>query len=160
MADPAIACLQPPPDLAPQVLDLTVLIGIRTNVASLIGENVALPTQLAPALTRIKADPGQIEQVIMNLVVNASDAMPIGGHLMIETDTVLLDESYPIKAAEMPLGRYVLLAVSDTGCGMDAEMQKRIFEPFFTTKEAGKGTGSAYRGLRHRKAEPWIYLGL
>ena len=148
--------------LAPQVLDLNVLIGnFEQMLRRLIGENVALQTQLAPALTRIKADPGQIEQVIMNLVVNASDAMPIGGHLMIETDTVLLDESYPIKAAEMPLGRYVLLAVSDTGCGMDAEMQKRIFEPFFTTKEAGKGTGlglsTVYGIVKQSHGFIWVY---
>ena len=148
--------------LAPQVLDLNVLIGnFEQMLRRLIGENVTLQTQLAPALARIKADPGQIEQVIMNLVVNACDAMPRGGHLTIETDTVLLDESYSVKAVEMPRGRYVLLAVSDTGCGMDAELQKRIFEPFFTTKEAGKGTGlglsTVYGIVKQSHGFVWVY---
>ena len=148
--------------LAPQVLDLNVLIGnFEQMLRRLIGEHIALKTELAPSLARIKADPGQIEQAIMNLVVNARDAMPLGGHLAIEIDTVFLDESYPIKAAETPLGRYVLLAVSDTGCGMDAETQKRIFEPFFTTKEVGKGTGlglsTVYGIVKQSHGFIWVY---
>ncbi|MBC7839594.1 MAG: PAS domain S-box protein [Nitrospiraceae bacterium] len=128
--------------LTPQVLDLKVLIdNLEKMLCRLIGEDVVLKTELVPAPARIKADPGQIEQIIMNLAVNARDAMPKGGRLTIEAHTVLLDESYPIKPVDLPAGLYVLLAVSDTGCGMDAETQKRIFEPFFTTKETGKGTG-------------------
>jgi len=128
--------------LAPQVLDLNVLIGNFEKILSrLIGEDIVLKTQLTAGLALIQADPGQIEQIIMNLAVNARDAMPTGGRLTIETETVFLNESLPDTSLVVPSGRYVLLAVSDTGCGMDAETQKRIFEPFFTTKEIGKGTG-------------------
>ena len=108
----------------------------------LIGENIELTTTLDPALGNVKADMGQIEQVIMNLAVNASDAMPDGGKLNIATSNTEMDEvtakTYPYRVTPGP---YILLTVTDNGTGMDAATQQRIFEPFFTTKEKGKGTG-------------------
>ena len=107
----------------------------------LIGEDIHLVTMLDPGIGLLKADTGQVEQVIMNLVINARDAMPQGGKLTIETKNVRIDESYAGKQELMPPGHYVMLSVSDTGKGMDAETQCRIFEPFFSTKASGKGTG-------------------
>jgi two-component system cell cycle sensor histidine kinase/response regulator CckA len=107
----------------------------------LMGEDVVLATHLATPLAAVKADPGQIEQVLMNLVVNARDSMPKGGKLSIETANADLDETFAALHFPMPPGRYVMLAVSDNGCGMNAETRARVFEPFFTTKEVGKGTG-------------------
>jgi CheY-like chemotaxis protein len=108
----------------------------------LIGEDVQLKTSLDPALVRIKADQGQIEQVIMNLAVNARDAMPRGGELRIETSNFHMDEAF-VRRYPYPVlvGDYVLLSVTDNGVGMDATTRARVFEPFFTTKEKGKGTG-------------------
>ena len=106
----------------------------------LIGENIDLTTKLSPNLGHTRADAGQLEQVIMNLVVNAKDAMPTGGRIMIQTSEEELDVVRREHSLIQP-GSYILLSVSDTGAGMDKETQSRIFEPFFTTKEKGKGTG-------------------
>jgi two-component system, cell cycle sensor histidine kinase and response regulator CckA len=128
--------------LAPQILDLNILVRETTKMLGrLIGANIDLATSLGPKLGRIKADPGQIEQVVMNLVVNARDAMPNGGHLTIETRNVMLGDDYGKQHHGVRSGPYVQLAVSDTGVGMDAATHARIFEPFFTTKAPGKGTG-------------------
>jgi CheY-like chemotaxis protein len=107
----------------------------------LIGEDIELVTALDPNLGRTRADPGQLEQAILNLVTNARDAMPDGGKLTIETAGVVLDEASARQQPELQAGPFVLVAVHDTGTGMDAETQARIFEPFFSTKELGKGTG-------------------
>jgi signal transduction histidine kinase/CheY-like chemotaxis protein len=128
--------------LEPKVLDLNeILAGVDKMLRRLIGEDVQIQTRFASELGKVKADPGQLEQVIMNLAVNARDAMPKGGHLILETANAALDAAYARTHTYVRPGPYVLLAVSDTGHGMDAETQSHIFEPFFTTKEPGKGTG-------------------
>ncbi|HEX6907543.1 MAG TPA: PAS domain S-box protein [Terriglobales bacterium] len=125
-----------------KVIDLNAVVAdISKLLRPLIGEDIEVVVSCDARLARTKADPGQVEQVIMNLAVNARDAMPSGGKLIIETRNAELDENYQRAHASVKPGRYVMLAVSDTGCGMDAETQLRIFEPFFTTKEKGKGTG-------------------
>ena len=128
--------------MVPQVLDLNSVVGnVQKMLRRLIGEDIDLLTVPGPGLGRVKADPGQMEQVILNLVLNARDAMPQGGKLTIETGNVDLDESYTRSHLDVTPGPYAMLVVSDSGCGMDAETLSHIFEPFYTTKEEGKGTG-------------------
>lgn len=128
--------------LEPKIFDLNVVvIDVEKMLRRLIGEDVELKIAAAPALGRVKADRGQIEQVIMNLAVNARDAMPLGGKLTIETSSAELGAADVLRHRYVIPGHYVMLQVSDTGIGMDAEVQSHIFEPFFTTKELGKGTG-------------------
>ena len=128
--------------LAARVLDLHELVaGMNGMLRRVIGEDIDLVTVSGMSLGSIKADPGQIEQVIVNLVVNARDAMPTGGRLTIETANVDVDAPLLSRAGHVQPGAYVMLAVSDTGCGMDPHTRANMFEPFFTTKERGKGTG-------------------
>jgi signal transduction histidine kinase/CheY-like chemotaxis protein len=128
--------------LEPVVLDLSaVTMDMKDMLGRLIGEDIALLTTATPGLGRVKADRGQIEQVIMNLAVNARDAMPQGGRLILETANVDLDEEFVRRHVGTRTGPHVMLAVSDNGTGIPREIQKNIFEPFFTTKEQGKGTG-------------------
>src|SRR5437588_474471 len=128
--------------LQPRVLDLNALVSeLEKMLRRLLGEDVKLATVLAPTLGRVRADAGQLEQVIMNLAVNARDAMPTGGQLTIETADVEFDGGYVAEHYPAPPGKYAMLAVSDTGTGMDPVTQAHLFEPFFTTKEKGKGTG-------------------
>jgi two-component system cell cycle sensor histidine kinase/response regulator CckA len=127
--------------LAPKLVDLSDSIaGMANMLQRLIGEDIELTTSSAQHLGKVLVDPGQIEQVIMNLAVNARDAMPQGGVLTIETREMSIDESHAAEDGGKA-GPHAMLAVSDTGSGMDKATQARIFEPFFTTKEVGKGTG-------------------
>ncbi len=128
--------------LQPKVVDLNeIVLNMDKLLQRLIGEHIDLIAVTGKDLWFIEADPGQLEQVIMNLAVNARDAMPSGGELVIETCNLTVDESCAAKSPDVPPGKYASMTVADTGTGMPPEVQKRIFEPFFTTKEAGKGTG-------------------
>jgi signal transduction histidine kinase/response regulator RpfG family c-di-GMP phosphodiesterase len=128
--------------LEPKVLNLNEVVNELSKMLSrMIDEDIELTIHGAKDLGRVRVDPGQIEQVIINMAVNARDAMPKGGKLTIETGDVVLDESYAAEHADVAPGNYVTISISDTGTGMDAEVRSRLFEPFFTTKEKGKGTG-------------------
>ncbi|MGA2481198.1 MAG: ATP-binding protein, partial [Spirochaetia bacterium] len=128
--------------LQPRVVDLNVLISSLSKLLRrMIGEDVTLQSRLDPAIGRLRADPGQIEQVIINLAVNSRDAMPEGGTLGIDTENVILTAGGLHGHTEVAAGRYVLVTVSDTGIGMSEEVKSHLFEPFFTTKEPGRGTG-------------------
>ena len=148
--------------LQPKVLELnTVVAGAEKLLQRLIGEDIELLVVLNPALGRIKADAGQLEQIIMNLAVNARDAMPPGGKLTIETSNVEIDEEYAALHPATRPGPHVMLSVTDTGCGMDAKTKAHIFEPFFTTKEFGKGTGlglsTVYGIVKQSGGSVWVY---
>jgi len=128
--------------LQPRVLDLNVIVtDLQKLLRRTIGEHIDFTAQLSPSLARVKADPNQIEQILMNLAVNARDAMPHGGSLRVETANVRVDDKLAQQHTGLRPGEYVLLSVTDTGSGMDLKVQARVFEPFFTTKEKGKGTG-------------------
>jgi signal transduction histidine kinase len=141
-----------------KVIDLnTVIAELERMLGRMLGEDIELRTTLREGLGSVKADPGQLEQVIMNLVVNARDAMPSGGKVTIETANVYLGETYAVQHP----GAYVMLAVSDTGAGIDEETQKRVFEPFFTTEKVGKGTGlglsTVYGIVKQSGGNIWVY---
>ncbi len=147
--------------LQPRVIDLNETISeMEKLLRRVIGEDIEIAFCLAPDLDPIKADPGQIGQVVMNLVVNARDAMPNGGKVTIETKNVELDDSYEREHGFQRVGPHVLLSVRDTGTGMDRETQQRIFEPFFTTKGPGKGTGlglaTVYGIVKQSDGDIWV----
>ncbi|MBN1993196.1 MAG: PAS domain S-box protein [Anaerolineae bacterium] len=128
--------------IAPQIIDLNLLVtDLQKMLQRIIREDILMETVLAPDLGLIKADPAQMEQIIVNLVVNARDAMPGGGKLTIKTANTVLNAGGPAEHPELTAGRYIMLTVSDTGIGMSREVQAQIFEPFFTTKKQGQGTG-------------------
>ena len=148
--------------LEPIVLNINTLVeNITRMLQRIIGEDIDLQLAVAPDLGNVRADPAQVEQVLMNLAVNARDAMPNGGKLTIETANVVLDQEYANGHIAVTPGPHVMLAVSDTGHGMDEETQQHVFEPFFTTKEAGEGTGlglaTVYGIVKQHGGNIWVY---
>jgi PAS domain S-box-containing protein len=142
-------------------LDLNLVVeDAQKMLRRVVGEDVELQSRLGPSLGQVLADPGQVQQVLMNLVVNARDSMPDGGKLVLQTANVELDEAFSKQHPEVPPGRYVYLGVTDTGTGMTEEIKRQIFEPFFTTKEKGKGTGlgltTVYNIVRQCEGGIWV----
>ena len=148
--------------LSPRSVNLTdVLDDMKKMIRRIIGEDIEITAKLSPTLWKVRVDPGQMEQIIMNLVVNARDAMPGGGKLTLETRNIHLNDDYAALHTEAKTGPHVMIAISDTGEGMDEETQSHIFEPFFTTKRLGKGTGlglsTVYGIVKQSNGNIWVY---
>jgi len=151
--------------LQPKLINVNLIVtNISNMIRRVIGEDIELVSSLDSELRHVTADPGRIEQVLMNLAVNARDAMPTGGKLIIETANTILDEDYARLHLDVTPGPHIMLAVSDTGCGMDAEVQSHMFDPFFTTKDLGRGTGlglsTVYGIVKQSGGDIWVYSEL
>ena len=148
--------------LQPRIMDLNETVSdVEKMLLRVLGEDIEVTSRLEPALARVKADPGQMHQVLMNLAVNARDAMPHGGKLIMETANAVIDAAYADSRPGLHAGKYAMLAVSDTGHGMDSETLAHIFEPFYTTKGPGKGTGlglaTVYGIIKQSGGHVWVY---